>query len=130
MLKRNFDGIITKIDGEPFYRQRVEGNMIVPILDKDNKPIPMTVRQAIIDALVGNFPGDENLSSDAKFKRHLLAETIHNKGKPGDTELSIDDAALIKEACGKNTVTSVMRPIFLALEKDPTAAAPTSNPDA
>lgn len=72
--------------------------------------MPVTFRTVIINALMGTPPG---ATGEEKLLRFLLAERVQ---KPGATELSVDEAALIKKCVGEAFAPIVVGRIWSALD--------------
>jgi len=81
-----------------------------PILDIDGKPVcqaeadpcpadkVMTLARVARIALGANYPDEQNLAGDEKYKRGELAQSLVGVG---DIKLKSEDRALIKKLIGK-----------------------------
>lgn len=91
----DFSTKFTQIDGTPF-------------LDANGKPDekPATLGTVAVNALLANYPDEQNLPADEKVKRFVLAEKI--QVHPTDALINVDDIALIKKLIAKGYPTLVV----------------------
>lgn len=82
---------------------------------------PATLRTLCIEAVLGVFQDEQNLSGGKKLKRYLLAQKIQSvkselaEGEKA-VEMNIEDLAEIKACVGKMYGPAVVGPVFQMLE--------------
>lgn len=85
----------------------------------DGEGKPLTTGSVSVNALMGQYPDEQGLTGDEKFKRYQLAARIAD----GDVlEVSAEEVALLKRLIGKGYLPMVVGPAYLALESEPEAA--------
>ena len=102
----NMDGS-TILDQIPSGQKNVMGQDI--LMDGG----PLLMKKVIVNALVANYPDEQGLPGDEKFKRGMLALRIQK----GDMEgYSIDEVALIKKLVGKAYGPVICTQVWLSFE--------------
>lgn len=86
-IAADFSAPITNIDG-------------TPLKDPSGKPIELTVRTAVINALMAPYRDEQNLSGTEKIRRADLARKIYERD-PSVNNLSPADEDLIKKLVNK-----------------------------
>lgn len=95
-----------------------------PIVDLSGRPVPegaeegspvLTLRSAIVTALLTPFKGDETMEGPAKLKHFLLAQRVHGDDAP---DLKAEDIALIKARIGKGYAALVVGRAFELLDPE------------
>jgi hypothetical protein len=109
-MKINFKTVAVNLQGEKIYPN--------PAVDKDGFPVSEDKRGEayplgffVIDALLS---GERDLPGVEKLKRYKLAQKIQSPAK--ETDITIEEAALVKEVTGKYSVTLIMGQIWDLLE--------------
>lgn len=72
-----------------------------------------TVGSSMIEALTSVYQDERDLPGPKKFERYQLAQKLYDKKS---TDISVDDAKLIKDLVGKAYGPVILGPIFLAIE--------------
>jgi hypothetical protein len=113
-VKINFKTLALNMQGEKIYPS--------PAVDKEGFPVSETQRVEayplgffVIDALLA---GERDLPGIEKLKRYKLAQKIQSPAK--ETDITIEEAALIKEVTGKYSATLIMGQIWELLEENGT----------
>ena len=75
-----------------------------------------TFKTVALNALLASFPDEQNLSGEDKFKRYQLAMKINANS---EVELSVEEAALIKQLVGKGFAPLVVGRMFEMIERTP-----------
>ncbi len=86
------------------------------VLIDSNSKQPFKLKTIIVNALLGNFPGEENLIGEEKLKRYMLAEKVYKT--EAEVELIAEEASLIKLLVGKMYVTVIVGAVYLMLENN------------
>lgn len=102
--------LINLADGEPHMRAR--SSRVKPN-DGKTEEVPMTLRWAVVDALLVHYPGEESLGGEEKMKRHALAEKIMANDAP---DLSVEEASVMKTLLAKRWSTGIVGPAYKAIE--------------
>lgn len=90
------------------------GNPIVsPPKNPGEKPEPLTLRAASIQALMG---ADDKATGDQKFKVFMLAQRIHEEDEP---TLKSEEITLVKNAVGKLFFPLVVGRVWNLLDPPP-----------
>ena len=89
------------------------------ILDLNNKPLesngqPFTLRNAAQEALLATFADEPNLPAVEKIKRFTLAQKI---APMQVVEISIEEAATIKELVGKAYGPLIVGRVYALIEE-------------
>jgi len=84
-----------------------------PIHNPDTKE-PLTLRQVLVGALLGNFQDERNLSGEEKAKRFELAMNIQLA--EGEFSLKTEDAALAKKLIAKQWTTLICGQAYRVIE--------------
>lgn len=90
----DFSQKFTQMDGHPF-------------ADEVKNPEASTLRSFAVTALTAAFPDEQNLSTDEKLSRYVLAKRIRDS--KGDLPLTVEETALLKMVLGK----ALQAPMFL-----------------
>lgn len=104
-MKRDFNRTLIGLDGQPMLADGSEVLLSAPV----------------VNALLAQFPDEQGLSGEEKFKRYKLAERVT---KGGVQEVSAEDIALIKRLVGKAYAPAFVGPTYEALELDPSPDTP------
>ncbi len=81
------------------FTQALKGMDGKPILNSDEKPpVPMTLSDASISALLLQTADDQRMSGAEKFRLAQLAQRVY---KSKDVVLSVEDLATLKDRIGK-----------------------------
>lgn len=98
-MQVNFEQTINDFDGEPipYMRPGPQPNTVMPVLDKDGKPQPLTLRLVSINSLMQL---ERDIDGAEKCKRDQLAGNIYQS--KGVVELEVEDVALLKKLIDKN----------------------------
>lgn len=108
-MKRNFNAIITNLDGEPL---------------KDSNDADLTLKRVCMDAIGAHMDGDAQMSGDDKFKLYELASRIAKGFKAGEpVEISDTEMTTIKNRVAKVWGVFVVGPVFSLLAADYVAPA-------
>ena len=75
---------------------------------------PLTMKQACVGALLGNYRDEQNLSGEEKSKRFELAMDMQMA--KGEFNLKTEDAALLKKLIGKQWSTLVCGQAYRVIE--------------
>ena len=93
-----------------------------PLIGFDNKPLilpnatrPMTLGEAVVNALLTSTPDDQKLSGVEKYKLDALARKVY---AAKDVELSVEELATIKDRVGKVSTPILVGAVWRIL--DPT----------
>jgi len=82
------------------------------LLNVKNKPA--TMRGVIVDALLGTYQSEPNLSGEDKLKRFELAVRLKAEDNPVD--LSIEELQLAKQLIGKGYAPLISGQVWQMLE--------------
>lgn len=91
------------------------------ILDLDGRPVAiegepaLTLRSAIVNALLTPLKGDEALNGPSKLKNWLLAQRIHGDDSP---DMKAEDIALVKERVGRGYTALVVGRVYEMLDPE------------
>ena len=91
----------------------LEGKPLADSSDKDGKPIPITLGDAIVKALEANLPEDANAAGLAKFERDALALRVY---KHNSVTLTADEVTMIKERVGRYGSTRLVGVVWRMLD--------------
>lgn len=92
----------------------------VEIKSLDGKPVQaaeggvLTVKEAVLRALLAPIAGEDNEQPRKKFERWLLAKRVYSAS--GEVELAAEEVAEIKDRVAKIWAASVLGPVFETLE--------------
>lgn len=99
-MKVEITGGPVTLEGEPF---------------QDDKQKPLTYKNIICNALLGNYQDDANLPGKEKLDRWHLAQKVHSAN--GFLELTAEDVATVKRLVAKGYTTPVSAQVWEILEK-------------
>jgi len=109
-VKVDFEQPVKTINGIPMV-EPVEGE----VDDEGNQKVrPVTLRTAVVNALLAQFQDEKSLSGEEKLKRWDLARKVHG----GCDTLEVEEVALIKTLVGKAYGVAVVGPVYTMLEGD------------
>lgn len=133
-MRRNFDEPILDLNGDPVHvGQSAETllgaiNAIWPRLSAELQTEfsaaaeklsskPLTLRTVCLSAVLRVYPGEEQMSDDARMERAELARHIY---KGGMLDVTVEQCALIKSLLPKRYTDSILIPVIAGelLEKD------------
>lgn len=95
-------------------------NMNIPVLTLDGNPMKnengseVTVKGLVVNAVLGIFRGEENLSGEEKITRWKLATAIHKAEE--EVALTPEDIVLIKKLVALMYGPNVVGPIWMMFE--------------
>lgn len=95
----DFDATITQIDGMPF---------------PDGKPEDSQLRKVVVNALLAQYPDEQNLEPPKKMERYFLAKKIQESR--GDLQLTAEETALVKTLVAKGYPTLIVGQAWLLLD--------------
>jgi hypothetical protein len=104
-----------KQNGNPIYHKDAEGDWII---DENNNKIPvmqsMTLKEAIINALLAGFQDEANIPGTKKLERFMLAEKINKADST--LELITEEIVEIKAVVGKMYFPLIIGKVYGLLE--------------
>jgi len=102
-MKVQFGAVLKSITGEPLFE-----------MAEDGKKEDVTLKRAVINALMAILPDEKNIGGEEKLKRYLLAQKIQG----GNLEVTPEEVTMIKQLVGKVYGTAVVGPAFKLLNGD------------
>lgn len=102
--------VLTDLDGKPLKSRQ---------MDEDTKEMvekELVAKDAIVNALMGSFKGEEDLAGTEKVARYKLSQKLH--GANSDFAFSQDDVKRVQDCVNKMYTTAVVGAIYGLLEDE------------
>lgn len=105
--------VLTDLDGKPLKSRQMDEDT-KEMVEKD-----LVAKDAIINALMGSFKGEEELAGTEKVARYKLSQKLH--GANGEFAFSQDDVKRVQECVNKMYTTAVVGAVYSLLEDESAA---------